>query len=339
MTTEQEFIDSIDGELTHEQVGQLLGLTSEGDTGGQPDDGGQPEAAPAKGDNEPQGGKEGETGSAPEVDSSDVDLDPANTVILAKDGKHTISYDKLVAAREAEKQAKAEAQEARAALEAMEALLAKAQARADAGAEPTETDNQVAAAEAAIAAGVDPGLFGDFSEEALAQGIQKLVDSKVAAIVAEIEAKLEPLQVQQTLSAAEEHYKAIYDAHPDADSIAESQELADWIQSQPAFVRSGYESVLTDGSTTDVIELFSAFKAATGQTPDPATESDAVKAQAKAVIAQAAAPVPHSLSDLPGGRAGAVTREDAMAEMDGVQLLDAMHDMAPEQIERYLNSL
>lgn len=347
-TTEQEFIDSIDGNLTSEQVAQLLQLHDEGDTGAQPEKEGEPDASTdaddgsskvdGKADDEQRNDGDGSDKADAKADDGPSDEpDPENTVILAKDGKHTISYDKLVEAREAEKRWKAEAA---AAQEELAALRAQAQARADAGQAPTETDKQVATAEAAIAEGVDPELFGDFSEEALARGIQTLIEQKVAAAMAPVTAQLEPIQQAQRTSAAEGHYRAIYEAHPDADSIAESKELAEWIAAQPSFVRNGYESVLSAGTTAEVIELFDAFKHATnvpGAKPTP-SQGD-LKAQADAVIARTPAPVPTSLSDFPGGHAGAASKYEAMAAMtNGPELLAAMHDMTGEQIERFMNN-
>lgn len=342
MSKEQnEFIESIEGELTPEQVEQLLGLGDEGDTDGVTSEkGGEPDASTDEGrdttddDASSNATPEDKTGADAEGQPAEVEHNADNTVILAKDGKHTIGYDKLVEAREAEKRWRAEA-EAR--QQELDALRAEAQARADAGIAPTDTDNKVAAAEAAIEAGADPEIFGDFSEEALTKGIHTLVKQQVAEEVAEIKAGLAPIQQQHKASVVDSHYNAIYEAHPDADSVFESKELADWIASQPSFARSGYESVLSDGSTTEVIELFDTFKAAT----QPAGQQPAgdVKAQAKAAIARTAPPVPTSLSDFPGGRAAGVSKSEAMADMDAVQLLDNMDDMTPQQIEQYLNSL
>lgn len=198
----------------------------------------------------------------------------------------------------------------------------------------------MAAAQAAIDQGVDPGIFGDFSEEALAKGIATLVANQVEARVSKA---LEPLQAKQATDATKSHYEAIYQAHPDADSIAESKEMADWIASQPSFVRSSYEQVFTKGSTTDVIELFDRFKQATGATQQPAaaaTDPEAVKAAAKAAIANAPAATPASLTDFPGGRPAGLTKAEALAGMtDGREMLDNMANMTPEQIEDLLNRL
>ena len=136
-----QFDQLIDGQLTPEQMAEMLNLP-EGDIEGQSSNSGKPDAASGAGaadDNasknenqEPAAGAAAAaaaTGAAVEPEN----LDPANAVILAKDGKHTISYDKLVAAREGEKHWKAQAE---AAQRALAELQAAAQARADAGVAP-----------------------------------------------------------------------------------------------------------------------------------------------------------------------------------------------------------
>lgn len=366
-TTDQqnEFIQSLNGDLSPTQAAQLLEMSGQGDTGATSSElAAQPGAAPvpaagsAQGDAGTTGANDSATAATAATPAAAPAATPAaaanelnagNAVILAKDGKHTISYDKLVEAREGEKHWKAQAEAAQTQLAE---LQAQAKARADAGQTPTQTDAQVAAAQAAIDQGIDPGIFGDFSEEDLAKGIQTLVNAKVAqqvdAIVAQ---KLAPIQQKHATDATQTHYAAIYEAHPDADSLAESKELADWINTQPSFVRDGYSTVLQKGSTQQVIELFSAFKQATGTTQsagagaatggteqvDPA----AVKAAAQAAIANAPTRVPASLTDLPGGRPAGLSRDEQMADMNGRELLDAMQggNMSPEQIDRFLNTL
>ena len=331
-----EFFDSNLGEggnLTPEQAAQLLSLAIQGDTGApSPELSSGPAAAPAPTDTSPQP-------AAP----TEPELNADNAVILAKDGKHTISYDKLVQARETARAAQTEAQTLAAQLQTAQQqladLTAQAQARANAGQAPTATDAQVAAAQAAIEAGANPALFGDFSEEALAKGITTLVEQQVAARMEAINAKLKPIEQQAATDATTAHFNAIYSAHPDADSLVESQEFAVWKGAQPAVVRAALDQALTQGSSTDVIEVFSAFKAATQQPPAAAGKGAVSPAEAaKAAIAKAAAPTPSSLSDIPGGRVAGTNVFEAMNDMNSHQLLAATSNMSPEQIEAWLNS-
>lgn len=334
------------GDLSPEQAAQLLLMgDTPGDTGASaPEPSSGPAAAPAQ--TEGQATPEGEKAATPDESG----LTAENAVILAKDGKHTISYDKLVQAREAAHAAQAAQQAMAAQLEAANQKLAEmqaqAQARAEAGQAPTQADNNAAAAQAAIDAGVDPYLFGDYSPEAIARGLGKLNADSLAELraeVAELRAKLQPIEAQKALSAQEAHKAAIYGAHPDADSIFESQQFATWKDAQPSIVRAALDQALANGSAAQIVEVFSAFKAATGQAAVP-TAATAKAGQispaqaAKAAIARAAAPMPASISDIPGGRAGPTNVLEAMENMNGPEMLSAMNAMTPEQIDAYLNA-
>ena len=330
MKDNNEFIQSLEGELTAEQVDQLI-HGSEGDTEADAEDlGGEPEATTKTDDSKQKG--EAETDSSK---ADDTELAADNTVVMARDNKHTIPFEKLEEARKGQRHWQ---ERAEAAQQELDALKTAAQERADSGQAPTKQDNQIAAAEAAIDAGVDPSLFGDFSEESLAAGINKLVQQQVEA---RLQSALAPYEKREAQTATEAHYNAIYAAHPDADSVAQSQELAEWINSQPTFVRSSMSAVMQQGSTDQVVELLSAFKSATGTTQAAGNlTADAVKAAAKQKAANAKSDVPASLSDFPAGRAGATSRDEALHDMSsGIDLATAMDDMTPEQIEQFLNRL
>lgn len=334
MNTE-EFIQqhAPDGNLTAQQAAQLLELGGQGDTaiaedGGAPgvtlDDVQKPDVA---------------TGTTDEL-ISDEQMTVDNTVILAKDGKHTIGYDKLLDARTAEKHWR---DQAAAAQQELATLREQAQQREAAGLAPTDADQNSAAALAAIESGVNPEIFGDFSEEAMVKGIQALVDQRVALIEQRMQQTVQPLQAARQQDAATAHYDAIYAAHPDADSIAESKELADWIAGQvsaaPSFAQAGLEAgfkdVLAKGSAAQVVELFDSFKNATGKAPQPAPVD--LRAAAKAAIAKTPIPAPLSLSDIPGGSAVAGSKDEAMAAMNPHELSEAMQRMTPKQIEEYMS--
>lgn len=359
-TTQAEFIElhAPDGQMTAEQAAQLLELSLQGDTGAapvaSPEPGSAPAAAPASdaqtsttgeqatpAQEEPQA--QGQAAPSPQ----DGELTPENAVILAKDGKHTIDYQKLVDAREGEKAAKAEAQDAltklQTAQQELDALKAQAQQRADAGMAPTATDANAAAAQAAIDAGVDPELFGDFSEQDLAKGVRALIGKDVPALVERlVEAKLAkavtPIQQKHESDAQDAHFRAISEKHPDWESVVESTDLSDWIAKQPTFAQAGYNAVLEKGSAAEIVELLDSFKAAT-QPPQPAQAASTkdVQAAAEAAVAKAKPQVPASLSDIPGGAGAPLTGDEAIAAMDPISMLDRMQNMSPKQIEEFLS--
>lgn len=333
---------NIDGALTPEQAALAL-AGGEGDTSAELENGGAPEATQAQEDNAvtngDDNGKQAEAAADPAKDAATTTEaeDPAKAVVLARDGKHTIPYETLVKHREGEQHWKAQAE---AAQQQLAALQQQAQARADAGAAPTKTDNMVATAEAAIEAGADVGIFGDFSEDALAKGIEKLVEQKVAAQVeARVNAALEPLTTKQAKDAAASHYDAIYTKHPDADSIAQSTEFAAWVNAQPSAVRNAYWGLFdakTGGTAEEIVEVFDAFKGAT--TPKTTTTAEAdPKAAAKAAVASTKSEPPASLSSIPGARAEGADVLDRTADMSGPEMLDATAGMSPAQIEAWLN--
>ena len=339
-TTQQEFLQTHaqDGVMTPEQAAQFLELV-EGDTGTTlPDTSSVPGAAPADAaaSTDPTAElKPSKNEPGTQAPAAEIEPDPANTVILAKDGKHTIPFAKLEEARRNEQAARAAAQ---AAQNELAALRAQAEQRAAAGVAPTAADNASALVVQALETGdVDPAIFGDFSEGAMAKGIATLIQQGFTSLRQE----LEPLKAQHQTSEVEKHYGAIYQAHPDADSIAESQELESWIASKPSFTQTAYRAVLDpqgNGTAKDVIELFSAFKKESGatQATNAPTNVDP-KAAARAAIANAQQQVPSSLSDFPGGRAGATSRMEALDALSPAALADALEALPQAQRDLYLS--
>lgn len=346
----QDFLESteVTGALSPEQAAELIARAMGDTVATSTDSGALPGSTTSAGDNE-GGEKEGDKGEGakPAADAApDGDKAP---VLLAKDGVHTIDYQKLVDARQGEQhwRAQAEALQAQnqAAEQELSALRAAAQARADNGQAPTQQDNMVAAVDAAKKAGVDISIFGDMSEEAMAKGIDALVDLRVAAAVdAKVAEALKPFKERheqavksQEEQAAEDHRNAVLKAHPDAVSIWQSTELQKWIGDKPAYEQAAIRDVLESGETADLIAVFTRYKKEEGITPAPAPAAPDPKAAAKAAIASAAPAIPNSLSGIPGGRAGGTTVHDSLAAMDGVNLANAMANMSPAQIEAFLS--
>ena len=327
---------TIEGALSPEQAAAAL-AAGEGDTSAELENGGAPDATTEQDDAAANDGdnkaKPDAAATGKEAGTTTEAEDPAQTVVMARDGKHTIPYETLVKHREGEQHWKAQAEAAR---QQLADLQAQAQARADAGTAPTKTDNMVATAEAAIEAGADVGIFGDFSEEALAKGIATLVEQQVQA---RVNAALEPLATKQAKDAAAAHYDAIYSKHPDADSIAQSTEFAAWVNAQPSAVRNAYWGLFdaqTGGTAEEIVEVFDAFKAAS--TPNPNTPAAAdPKAAASAAVAAAKATPPASLSSIPGARVEGASELDRAADMSGPDMLEATKNMSPAQIEAWLD--
>lgn len=253
----------------------------------------------------PDGGESetSESDAGAEEGGSDggVPDDDADKVIRAKDGKHTIPYEKLVEAREAEKSAKAEAQ-----------ALRERIAQLEKGAEKPEGKT---------ADDSDNSLFGDFSDEDMKKGVEKLIQEKLAGYEANLK--------QQ--EAAKAHYREIYTAHPDADSIVESRELKEWLDGQNPLVRKAFNDALKDGTTAEVIGAFDLFKAAkSAAEPEKPVEKPAEKPSVRKNT-------PNTLSDIPAGRDHTAS-DSPLDNLSGNALAEKLASMTEEQVEKFLNS-
>ncbi|PKH81151.1 hypothetical protein [Psychrobacter sp. 4Bb] len=278
----------------------------------------------------------------PKDTPSDDDVE-GEKVVLARDGVHTIPYEKLVEARERDRVS----QEALAAANAELEILRK-QNQTPANAAPTQQEQDIETAQAAIDAGVNPDYFGDFSEEALAEGINKLIDERVQAQVnARVAEALKPMQAKEQESAEQAHMRTIYEAHQDADSVVESGEFESWKAGQPSYIQASINQVLNQGSADQVVELLNNYKQSTNSTATPAKAEDTpaaptaaeLKAKAREAIKNTAPAVPASLSDIPGGHKGATNITEQMDSMSGMELVETMMDWSPEKRNQYLNNL
>lgn len=266
------------------------------------------------------------------------DSNPSDVkVVLAKDGIHTIPYESLEKARKGEQEWKAKA-------ESYEQALAEARSQIQNGHSTQAAQQNLATAEAAIAASGDNtdviAMFGDFSEEAIAKGVQDLIALKVpGAIQAAVDQALAPYQQQQQAqlakSAEQQHFDAISAAHPDFESIAESHEFLNWKDAQPSIVRGAYDQVLEKGTAAQLIELLGMYKQANNLNVAK-TDVNSIKEQAKQAVNNARTQVPHSVSDLPAGSPAGVSLDERMAAMSPAQQVEAMASWTTEQIDAYV---
>ena len=292
----------------------LGGGLIEGDTpGGEPGEGGAPGAADAGNGDGGEGGAGSGTPAPPAEPpaapappapapapaatpaapaAAPAVEDPANTVILAKDGIHTIGYEKLVEAREEAKAATAEADRLRQELEA--ARRAPAPAPAPASTSPAPAP--------AAAPAEDQPLFGDYSEEAMRAGVQALIKQNLEQFTKQLEGQLTPLQEQQARAAYQEHLTTIYAAHPDADSIVQSTQFEQWKAAQPAPFRKAIEATQKEGDAQEMVELLDTYRKSHPRQDNPATAPAAAPA---ATPAAAPAPATAGAKGDPAARAHA----------------------------------
>lgn len=338
--TEQqnELIEANGGKASPELAAQLLEQALNGDTA-PAEEGSQPAATQVQTEatlpTEGEGNTQNAGAQAQQQPIDESQLNAENAVVMAKDGKHTIPFEKLVEARSQGQEWKQKFDEAQ---QQLAHLRAEAQQRKENGEAATAQDINTELAKEAIEKGIDPSIFGDFSEEAVVKGVEQAVKILADKIVDQrLKEAFAPFQQQQQISAEQAHFNEIFTAHPDAESIVESQEFGNWISKQPSFVQSAYETVLNQGNAAQVVELLGLYKSETQSTQAVQPNNDAVMAAAQQAVKQAQTPVPHSLTDLPAGSPAGVSRDERVAAMSPAQMLEEMSNWTPEQVEQFMD--
>ena len=275
---------------------------------------------------------EGET-AAPKEEAAEVVESPAHeaeakepvveeeNVLLAKDGKHIIPFERLQEMTEKAAQWEAFAREQAALVESLK----------QAKAEDAETGG-TKAQEAVMAEykGEFPEVFEDLKGH-----IQSMINAGVSAKMTELEARLNdtiaPMQQTAPNNAMDAHFNAIKSAISDFDQLVVSGAVQDWIKTQPSYVQKAATEVLEQGTASEVIELFSNYKASLPNKRAVPSKDD-LNAKANAVIAKAKAKTPTSLTDVPSGTSAAIDDDAAEAGMNAQQLFAKYQGMPPEKI-------
>lgn len=276
-----------------------------------------------------------ELGNVPNITQETVpddQLNADNTLVMARDGKHTIPFEKLVEARDEAKGWKQKFEEQQAQI----ATMQQAQPN-NANLESAESSLQTAQA-LIDASGNDADvieLFGDFSEQAIAKAVNTLVQQQLSTQVdAIVQQKLgEITQQQQTLTAQEQHFQTISEVHPDWSSVVESNEFNNWMSKQPSYIQDGIGKVFQSGTAQQVNQVLNDYKTQNNLAVNDPIAS--IKQAAKQAVNNVRQPIPNSLSDLPAGSPSAVSRDERLANLSGAQLLDEMATWTPEQIDAY----
>lgn len=354
-TRTQDPFENFTGTLTAEQAAMALSMAESGDTsfldlGGAPttttataDKGTEQPTGTDKGAADPTATKAGEaaTGAKDGTQAPEDNINADNAVVLAKDGKHTIPFAKLEAHRKGEQHWKAQAEAAQAQLAD---LQRQAQERASAGIAPTRADVLLEQAAEQIKEGADISLFGDFSEQGLATGIDKRIDQKAGRLekrIEELEKIAKTVTEKQTGDAKSDHLNAIYSAHNDADSIVESAEFKAFVDSHPRAVRDTYWKLFdekTGGTAQDIVEVFTAYKSSAFFKGEASKPAASVKDAAAAALASAEVQPPTSLSSIPGGRADGRNVDEQIGDLDGPAMLAALEGKGSAYVERFLNT-
>lgn len=334
---QQELIES--GEITPELASQLLIQEMNGDTTAQAAETGSEPDTTQDGKNKPevttdntQQGQEQQAQQQQQVDESQLNAE--NAVVMAKDGKHTIPFERLQDARKGEQEWKQKFDEAQ---QQIAQIQAQAQTNKIENVQTSQEQKLEVVQEALNNGTIDPSIFGDFSEEAVTKGVEqafdiladKKIDQKIQALIA-------PLMQQHQITAEEKHFSEIFTAHPDADSIIESKEFNNWLSNQPSITRNAYNTVLDNGSASDVVELLGLYKSGTQSIQKSAQQqSDAVRAAAMQAVNKAPTKVPHSVTDFPSGNPTGQSNDERLGNLSGPELLAEMSNWTPDQIDAY----
>lgn len=306
--------NAVDGALPEEAMVKLL-TGDLGDTGDSPAP--EPEAEPAT--------------EQTEDDSAAADeADEETPVVLARDGKNTIPYEKLVEAREEAKAAKAEREALMQEMESIKAMLAEKDApkteQAEHEAGPVADELQDLKDQLA-----DLPEVIEFVERYTGSQLKQV--EMLKAQIEALTAQIEPIRKTEQTRVVEDHFRAITTAHADADKIVESPEFVEWKGKQPSFTQEAYDAVLERGTAQQVIELFSAFKGATGWGKTDATAGDTAAPRTVKVN------TPKSLSDIPAGTTSPHDEAEALTQMSQTGRLFKMMNLDNEKREDLMSRL
>lgn len=276
------------------------------------------------------GKSEGEP--APAIEEEKVEAKP---VILAKDGVHTIEYEKLVEARDGEQAAKNQARVLQEQLTAIQAERDELQAKiTEAAQQDADTGSTVATDE----------LLASFKEDypEFYAVLQRETTQANSALMARLDAvekiagQLAPVIEKNQADAGEAHFKAIREGVEGYDQIvAQSEKVYAWISEQPKALREAYEDIVANSSNAqDVITVLNTFKAATGFTPAVVNAGAKKTGDIDKIIAAAkqAPKIPTSMSDIPASSSVPHDEVAAMLEKTAVGQMQAFHGKTPDQI-------
>jgi len=105
-------------------------------------------------------------------------------------------------------------------------------------------------------------------ESALSSIMEKYTKTMAMAfqtLMEQIDQKYQPIASSVQEISKKEKLSEIKQYHPDYDEIINSQELQDWIDSQPPLLKDAYNKVLQEGTVQDLAELLNDFKLKTGK--------------------------------------------------------------------------
>ena len=137
------------------------------------------------------------------------------------------------------------------------------------------------------------------------QQVVRYIFDEVTRANAAKDAQLAPFLTLVQNLAERTHVGDLKSAVPDYDKV-DVKALTAWIETQPAYLRGGYDSVLRTGTAADVKDVVDRFRAATGvtQVADPKVAAAAAAAEAaRKKVITSLAPVQSGRTAAPAGEA------------------------------------
>lgn len=235
-----------------------------------------------------------ETPAEPEQPAAEP-KDGEKPVIIAKDGVHTIEYEKLEIARDKAKLYKEQADISAAQVEKLNATIAELTAPKE---DPADAEAAQEAADKAAAV-IDDLKTND---PEIYEAVKVMLDTNFKVL----ETKFESLQESSEDTALDIHFNEIESAHGDFEKIIGDGTVEKWIETQPSYMQEPMKNVILSGTSKEVIEMLTNYK---DSLPAP-DDSDAAALVAKEIADKAAAAVaaaqgkkviPNSLSAVPAG--------------------------------------
>jgi hypothetical protein len=153
-------------------------------------------------------------------------------------------------------------------LEKLEALTRKLEK----GGEGDQEQESEQAQEQPIYSEEEQRVLEEFQAEwpEVSQGIELMFRKQKQQLMQEVRQQFEPLVVPAYEMAqqmqGDQHYNQLVEAHPDYDTI--HADVIGWIEKQPEYLKNAFTHVAQEGSTQDVIDMISRFKAETGVSTD-----------------------------------------------------------------------
>lgn len=277
---------------------------------------------------------------APVVEDDDEPVDPEpepvvpeeeKPVIMAKDGIHTIEYEKLEEAREERKLYKQEA-------ESLKGENASLQETIDALTAAEEDPTDDTATQEAVEALTnlqeqDPDVYK--AVQAMLEAKDQTFAEKLADLEDRFAKVIEPIQQSTEETFEDRHFDAVTDVHEDLHEImVEGGPVDEWVAKQPVFMQTAMNEVITNGDAQEVIDLVNQYKDSLPVEPSveiPEPDIAAKAAEAVEAVKQNKS-VPNSLSAVPAGTKAHHDENEALLNMSNQNQLAKFSNMGSADI-------